>query len=159
VGRALVADRRMGLISATESCAMGREVGALVLGRLGRVLMELGGNNAKVVAPSADFDLASRAILFAAVGTAGQRCTTLRRLIVHDQCIRAKISAGVTGKPLKDPPSTYARPPKPGHSFSPQLHPLDRYYSSSNNTFAFFMSAASLSSTANNEKYASLVIR
>ena len=78
---------------------------------------------------------------------------------VLDQCIRAKMSAGITGKPLKDPPSTYARPPKPGHSFSPQLHPLDRYYSSSNNTFAFFMSAASLSSAANNEKYASLVIR
>ncbi len=84
VGRALVADRRMGLISATGSCSMGREVGPVVLGRLGRVLLELGGNNAMVVAPSADLDLATRAILFAAVGTAGQRCTTLRRLIVHE---------------------------------------------------------------------------
>jgi aldehyde dehydrogenase (NAD+) len=63
---------------------MGRVVGPAVAKRLGRVLLELGGNNAMIVAPSADLDLAVRAILFAAVGTAGQRCTSLRRLIVHE---------------------------------------------------------------------------
>jgi aldehyde dehydrogenase (NAD+) len=63
---------------------MGREVGPRVAARFGRSILELGGNNAAIVAPSADLDLAERAILFAAAGTAGQRCTTLRRLIVHD---------------------------------------------------------------------------
>ena len=63
---------------------MGRAVGAAAGRRFGRALLELGGNNAMIVAPSADLDLAMRAILFAAVGTAGQRCTTLRRLIVHE---------------------------------------------------------------------------
>ncbi len=62
---------------------MGREVGPVVAARFGRSILELGGNNAMIVAPSADLDLAVRAILFSAVGTAGQRCTTLRRLIVH----------------------------------------------------------------------------
>jgi L-aminoadipate-semialdehyde dehydrogenase len=82
-GEQLAGDRRMALVSATGSTAMGRAVGPVVAERLGRVLLELGGNNAMVVAPSADLDLALRAILFAAVGTAGQRCTSLRRLIVH----------------------------------------------------------------------------
>ncbi len=72
------------LISATGSCRMGRRVGPRVAARFGRQLLELGGNNAMIVAPSADLDMAVRAILFAAVGTAGQRCTTLRRLIAHD---------------------------------------------------------------------------
>src|SRR5262249_39650767 len=66
------------------SCRMGRRVGAVVGGRLGRAILELGGNNAVIVSEHADLDLALRAILFAAVGTAGQRCTTLRRLIVHE---------------------------------------------------------------------------
>ena len=83
-GEALVDDARLPLISATGSCAMGRAVGARVAARLGRSLLELGGNNGMIVAPSADLDLAERAILFAAVGTAGQRCTSLRRLIVHE---------------------------------------------------------------------------
>ncbi len=83
VGAALVDDARVKLISATGSCRMGREVAPAVARRLGRTLLELGGNNAMVVAPSADLDLAVRTILFAAVGTAGQRCTSLRRLIVH----------------------------------------------------------------------------
>ena len=82
-GEALVDDPRVPLISATGSCAMGRVVGARVAQRLGRSLLELGGNNGMIVAPSADLELARRAILFAAVGTAGQRCTSLRRLIVH----------------------------------------------------------------------------
>ena len=84
VGEALVSDPRMKLISATGSCPMGRAVGPAVAARLGRSLLELGGNNAMIVAPSADLDLATRAILFAAVGSAGQRCTSLRRLIVHE---------------------------------------------------------------------------
>jgi aldehyde dehydrogenase (NAD+) len=84
VGGALVADPRVALVSATGSTAMGRAVGPRVAQRFGRVLLELGGNNATIVCPSADLELAARAILFSAAGTAGQRCTTLRRLIVHD---------------------------------------------------------------------------
>ncbi|MES2326330.1 MAG: aldehyde dehydrogenase family protein [Pseudomonadota bacterium] len=84
VGEALVGDPHMALVSATGSTAMGRVVGPKVAQRFGRALLELGGNNATIVAPSADLELASRAILFSAAGTAGQRCTTLRRLIVHE---------------------------------------------------------------------------
>ena len=84
VGEKLVDDPRIALVSATGSTAMGRAVGPRVAERFGRTLLELGGNNAMIVAPSADLDLASRAILFSAAGTAGQRCTTLRRLIVHE---------------------------------------------------------------------------
>jgi len=83
-GDALVGDPRVALISATGSTGMGRAVAARAAERLARTLLELGGNNAMVVAPSADLDLAVRAITFAAAGTAGQRCTTLRRLFVHE---------------------------------------------------------------------------
>lgn len=83
VGEALVNDPRIALVSATGSTAMGRVVGPRVAQRFGRMLLELGGNNATIVCPSADLELAARAILFSAAGTAGQRCTTLRRLIVH----------------------------------------------------------------------------
>ncbi|MGW1160238.1 L-piperidine-6-carboxylate dehydrogenase [Streptomyces sp. NPDC002513] len=83
VGEKLVDDPRVALVSATGSTRMGREVGPRVAARFGRSLLELGGNNAAIVAPSADLDLAVQGIVFAAVGTAGQRCTTLRRLIVH----------------------------------------------------------------------------
>ena len=82
-GEALVNDARVPLVSATGSTRMGREVGTKVAARFGRSILELGGNNAMILAPSADVELATRAILFSAVGTAGQRCTTLRRLIVH----------------------------------------------------------------------------
>ena len=82
-GEALVDNPKVALVSATGSTRMGRAVGPRVMQRFGRVLLELGGNNAVVVAPSADLDLAVRGILFAAAGTAGQRCTTTRRLIVH----------------------------------------------------------------------------
>ena len=82
-GEALVDDPRIALLSATGSTRMGRAVAPRVAARFGRTLLELGGNNAMIVAPSADLDLAERAIAFAAVGTAGQRCTSLRRLIVH----------------------------------------------------------------------------
>jgi aldehyde dehydrogenase (NAD+) len=84
VGEALAGDKRMALVSATGSTKMGRMVAPKVAKRFARVLLELGGNNAAIVTPSADLDLAERGILFAAAGTAGQRCTTLRRLIVHD---------------------------------------------------------------------------
>jgi aldehyde dehydrogenase (NAD+) len=84
LGERLVDDPRVALVSATGSTAMGRAVGPRVAARFGKALLELGGNNATIVAPSADLGLAERAILFSAVGTAGQRCTTLRRLIVHD---------------------------------------------------------------------------
>jgi len=84
VGEALVDDPRVALLSATGSTAMGRAVGPRIAQRFGRSLLELGGNNAMIVAPSADLALAERAILFAAAGTAGQRCTSLRRLIVHE---------------------------------------------------------------------------
>ncbi len=83
VGQAVAASKCLPLISATGSVPMGRAVGQTVAARLGRALLELGGNNAMIVTPSADLDLALRAITFAAVGTTGQRCTTLRRLIVH----------------------------------------------------------------------------
>ncbi len=84
VGKALVDDNRVPLISATGSTRMGQVVGESVAKRMGKSLLELGGNNAMIVTPSADMDLAVRAIVFSAVGTAGQRCTTLRRLIVHE---------------------------------------------------------------------------
>ena len=83
IGERLINDNRIALISATGSTRMGRRVGEIVTRRLGRTLLELGGNNAIIVGPSADLDLATRAILFGAVGTAGQRCTTTRRVIVH----------------------------------------------------------------------------
>jgi aldehyde dehydrogenase (NAD+) len=84
IGEQLVDDPRIALVSATGSTAMGRAVGPRVAQRFGRALLELGGNNAMIVCPSADLALAERAILFSAAGTAGQRCTTLRRLIVHE---------------------------------------------------------------------------
>ncbi len=83
VGERLVDHPRVALLSATGSVRMGREVGPRVAQRFGKVLLELGGNNAAVVTPSANLDLAVRAIVFSAAGTAGQRCTTLRRLIAH----------------------------------------------------------------------------
>jgi aldehyde dehydrogenase (NAD+) len=84
VGEAMIHDPRIPLISATGSVAMGRKVAEAAGRRLGRSLLELGGNNGVIVAPSADLDLTVRAILFGAVGTAGQRCTTIRRAIVHE---------------------------------------------------------------------------
>jgi aldehyde dehydrogenase (NAD+) len=83
LGQRLVDDPRVALLSATGSVRMGEAVGPRVAGRFGRALLELGGNNAAIVTPSADLELAVRAIVFAAAGTAGQRCTSLRRLIVH----------------------------------------------------------------------------
>jgi len=106
IGRALASDARLPLISATGSTAMGRQVAVAVAGRLGRSLLELGGNNALIVAPSADSDLALRAIAFAAVGTCGQRCTSLRRLIVHQSlaaALIARLKAVFSGLRIGDP--------------------------------------------------------
>ncbi|WP_369601327.1 aldehyde dehydrogenase family protein [Hahella sp. SMD15-11] len=83
LGEKLVDDPRVPIISATGSCAMGRAVGQRVAARFGRAILELGGNNAAIVTSSADLDLALRAIVFGAVGTAGQRCTTTRRVFAH----------------------------------------------------------------------------
>ncbi len=84
VGEGLAVSDRVPLVSATGSVRMGKDVARVVGGRLGKTILELGGNNAMIVAPSADLELAVRGITFAAFGTAGQRCTTLRRLIVHE---------------------------------------------------------------------------
>jgi L-aminoadipate-semialdehyde dehydrogenase len=84
VGQVLVDHPRVPLVSATGSSAMGRVVGARLAGRFARAILELGGNNAAIVTPSADLDLTLRAVAFAAMGTAGQRCTSLRRLFVHE---------------------------------------------------------------------------
>ena len=102
----MIHDRRLPLISATGSCRMGRVVGAAVAQRLGRSLLELGGNNAIIVMPDADLDLAVRGTVFGAVGTAGQRCTSTRRLIVHtsivdDVCDR--LVAAYKQVPIGDP--------------------------------------------------------
>jgi aldehyde dehydrogenase (NAD+) len=83
VGQALSEHPKVALVSATGSTRMGRDVAQRVTARFGRSLLELGGNNAIIVAPTADLDMAVRAVAFAAAGTAGQRCTTARRLIVH----------------------------------------------------------------------------
>ncbi len=84
IGEQMVDDPRVAVLSATGSTAMGRVVGQRLAARFGRAILELGGNNAAILTPSADLELALRAIAFAAMGTAGQRCTTLRRLLVHD---------------------------------------------------------------------------
>ena len=90
-GAALADDRRIALVSATGSTRMGRELGPKVAARFGRSLLELGGNNAMIIAPSADMALVERAVLFSAAGTAGQRCTSLRRLIVHQDVAEALV--------------------------------------------------------------------
>jgi aldehyde dehydrogenase (NAD+) len=108
IGEVLVDDERVALLSATGSTRMGREVGPRVARRFGRCLLELGGNNAVIVTPSADLDLVVRGVVFAAAGTCGQRCTTTRRLIVHSSIKDAllarlkKAYAGLTiGNPLE----------------------------------------------------------
>ena len=115
IGEAIVDDPRVALVSATGSTRMGREVGPRVARRFGRCLLELGGNNAVVVTPSADLDLAVRGILFAAAGTAGQRCTTTRRLIVHEsvrETLVARLRKAYEKLPIGDPrePGTLVGP-------------------------------------------------
>jgi aldehyde dehydrogenase (NAD+) len=106
VGAAAVAAPQVALVSATGSTAMGRRVAAACAPRFVRTLLELGGNAPLIVAPSADLDLALRAIVFGAVGTAGQRCTTLRRLIVHESIadgLIARLKAAYERLPVGDP--------------------------------------------------------
>ena len=106
VGEALVNAREVPIISATGSTRMGSVVGPKVAARWGRAILELGGNNAMIVAPSADLDMAVRAIVFAAVGTAGQRCTSLRRLIVHESIagdLVARLTKAYASLPIGDP--------------------------------------------------------
>jgi aldehyde dehydrogenase (NAD+) len=96
VGEWLAADARVPLVSATGSTAMGKKVAAVVGQRLGRTLLELGGNNAIIISPNADLDIAIRGAVFGAVGTAGQRCTTTRRLIIHEslyEAVKQKLKA------------------------------------------------------------------
>jgi aldehyde dehydrogenase (NAD+) len=106
VGERMTADRRLPLISATGSCAMGVKLAQAVHGRLGRTILELGGNNAVIVTPSANLDLAVRAIFFGAVGTAGQRCTSTRRVIVHESLereLRQRLMAAYGSVRIGDP--------------------------------------------------------
>ena len=106
VGEALVDDPRVPLVSATGSTAMGRAVAPRLAQRFARALLELGGNNAAIVTPTADLDLTLRGVAFAAMGTAGQRCTTLRRLFVHDRIYDAfvpRLKAAYASVPIGDP--------------------------------------------------------
>jgi aldehyde dehydrogenase (NAD+) len=130
-GAALVDDSRVPLISATGSTRMGRAVAERCAKRLARSILELGGNNAMIVAPSADIELSVRAIVFAAVGTAGQRCTSLRRLFVHDRVYGdlvprlKKIYASLpVGNPLE--PRTLVGPLIDGHAFEAMQNALDQ---------------------------------
>jgi aldehyde dehydrogenase (NAD+) len=109
VGERMAADVRVPLVSATGSTRMGKALAPVVAARLGRTILELGGNNAMIVAPSADLKLAERGITFSAVGTAGQRCTTLRRVIVHESVAEKLVARLKTvygaikiGNPLED---------------------------------------------------------
>ena len=109
IGEALVRDKRIALISATGSVPMGRHVGQAAATRFAKTILELGGNNAVIVAPSADLELALKAVVFGAVGTAGQRCTSTRRVIVHEDIFKEFSDALITtyqqitiGNPLED---------------------------------------------------------
>lgn len=131
VGEALVAHPRVALVSATGSTRMGAQVGPVVAARFGRTLLELGGNNAAVVAPSADLDLAVRGIVFAAVGTAGQRCTTMRRLLVHTDVaeeVLTRLTRAYAALPVGDPRSegTLVGPLVSAASANAMQHALER---------------------------------
>jgi len=115
VGAALAASPHVPIVSATGSTRMGRAVAPVVAARFGRSILELGGNNAMIVAPSADLDMAVRAIVFSAVGTCGQRCTSLRRLIVHRSVkddLLARLTRAYATLPVGDPrePGTLVGP-------------------------------------------------
>jgi len=106
IGNAMIHDRRLPLISATGSCRMGRLVGQAVAARLGRSLLELGGNNAIIVTPDADMELTVRGVLFGAVGTAGQRCTSTRRLFCHKDIVNEltdRLAKAYESVPIGDP--------------------------------------------------------
>jgi aldehyde dehydrogenase (NAD+) len=106
LGQVLTGSSDVAIVSATGSTTMGRRVSAAMAERFGRCILELGGNNAMIVAPSADLDMALRAAVFSAVGTAGQRCTTLRRLIVHESVrddLVDRLKKVYDGLPIGDP--------------------------------------------------------
>lgn len=106
VGEALVESPKVPIVSATGSTRMGRMVGPKVAERFGRSILELGGNNAMIVAPSADLEMAVRAVVFSAVGTCGQRCTSLRRLIVHESVadgLVQRLASAYAGLPVGSP--------------------------------------------------------
>jgi aldehyde dehydrogenase (NAD+) len=106
VGEKLANDPRIPLISATGSVAMGLNVAKTVHGRLGKTIMELGGNNALIVTPTADLDMATQSIFFGAVGTAGQRCTSTRRVIAHESVedkVLAKLLSAYKSLPIGNP--------------------------------------------------------
>ena len=106
VGQRLAADARVPLVSATGSTRMGQQVGAVVGARLGKSLLELGGNNAIILTANADLDIAMRAVVFGAVGTAGQRCTSTRRLIIHESIyddVRARLLGIYPNLPIGHP--------------------------------------------------------
>ncbi len=131
LGQALAASPDVPLVSATGSVAMGRAVAETVAGRLGRSLLELGGNNAVIVAPSADLELAVRAIMFAAAGTCGQRCTTARRLIVQESVadkLLARLLAVYERLPIGDPrtPGTLVGPLIDEHAYTAMRQALAR---------------------------------
>lgn len=131
VGQRIVDAPQIPLVSATGSTRMGREVGPRVAARFGRTILELGGNNAAVVTNLADVDLAVRSIVFAAAGTAGQRCTTLRRLIVHEDIVDSlaeKLCAAFRMLPIGDPfhEGTLVGPLINAASFERQQQALDQ---------------------------------
>ena len=106
IGAAMAADKRLPLISATGSTRMGRKVGEVVGARLGRALLELGGNNAIIVTKNADLNIAIRAIVFGAVGTAGQRCTSTRRVIIEESVfeeVKSRLLATYPKLPIGHP--------------------------------------------------------
>jgi aldehyde dehydrogenase (NAD+) len=129
VGQWLAADERVPLVSATGSVRMGKAVGVTVAARLGRALLELGGNNAIIITEHANLDLAIRASVFGAVGTAGQRCTTTRRLIVHEKVyneVKKRLKAAYSqlriGNPLD--PSNHVGPLIDKQAVEQYLHAL-----------------------------------
>jgi aldehyde dehydrogenase (NAD+) len=130
-GRALVDDARVPLVSATGSTRMGRVVAERCAKRLARSILELGGNNAMIVAPSADLELSTRAIVFSAVGTAGQRCTTLRRLFasenIYDSLV-PRLKKSYASLPIGNPleKGTLVGPLIDGQAFSAMQDALER---------------------------------
>lgn len=131
LGQQLAAEPRLPLISATGSVAMGRQVAVTVAARLGRTLLELGGNNAAIVTPQANPELALRAVVFAAAGTCGQRCTSLRRLIVHESLIdevgerlRTAYASLAIGDPRR--PETLVGPLIDGRAWQRMRHALEQ---------------------------------
>ncbi|HWJ86831.1 MAG TPA: aldehyde dehydrogenase family protein [Pelagibacterium sp.] len=130
LGEALTASRDVPLVSATGSTRMGRIVGPKVAERFGRTILELGGNNAMIVAPSADLENAVRAIVFSAVGTCGQRCTSLRRLIVHEDVreqLVERLKTVYAGLPIGNPldAGTLVGPLIDAQAFDAMQHALD----------------------------------